>query len=292
MRSSAKNDIRLLLFKPESAINKFIALNVAIFLLINLVRLIEFVAGLHIGLFQQAVLWLAVPADLGILSTRPWTVFTYMFVHIELFHILFNMLWLYWIGQIFEEFLGYRKFIFVYLAGGLAGALFFICLSNLIPAFHTIAPTIGASASVMAIIAATATLLPNYTISLLFLGNVKLRWLAIGYVVLDLLFIPLGNIGGQLAHMGGALLGFIYIKRLQQGNDWAAPFIALFNRKRNNKLKVAYRAASSFTHKDKSKEKSNEQVVDEILDKISKLGYSSLSEKEKQQLFKASQDID
>lgn len=296
MRSSARNDIRMLIFKPASAINKFIAINVAVFLVLNIIKLIEFIIRSPGNLFSEITVWIAVPAVLSTLATRPWTVFTYMFVHQELFHLFFNMLWLYWIGQIFEEYLGYRKFIFVYIAGGLAGAVFFIIFSNLIPAFHTLAPTIGASASVMAIIAATATLLPDYTIGLMFLGNVKLRWLAIGYIVLDFILIPQGNIGGQLAHLGGALLGFVYIKQLHAGSDWAAPFITLFTKHEKGKLKVAYRSQVLVNANEKSREKtkdrSSEQVVDEILDKISKFGIGSLSEKEKQFLNKAGQDND
>lgn len=296
MRSSARNDIRMLIFKPASAINKFIALNVVVFLLLNLIRLIEFIFRSPEGLFNEITAWIAVPAILSVLATRPWTVFTYMFVHQELFHLFFNMLWLYWIGQIFEEYLGYKKFVFVYIAGGIAGAVFFITLSNLIPAFHTLAPTIGASASVMAIITATATLLPEYTIGLMFLGNIKLRWLAIGYIVLDIILIPQGNIGGQLAHLGGALLGFLYINQLQTGSDWAAPFVSLFTKQEKGKLKVAYRSQVLVNAKENSREKikdgSRQQVVDEILDKISKFGIGSLSEKEKQLLNKAGQDND
>lgn len=296
MKSSARNDIRMLIFKPASAINKFIALNVAVFLVLNLIKLVEFIARTPGGMFDGLTDWIAVPAALSVLVTRPWTPFTYMFVHQELFHLFFNMLWLYWIGQIFEEYMGYRKFTFVYIAGGLAGAVFFITLSNLVPAFHTMAPTIGASASVMAIITATATMLPEYTIGMMFIGNIKLRWLAIGYIVLDIILIPQGNIGGQLAHLGGALLGFLYINQLQRGSDWAAPFISLFTRHEKGKLKVAYRSQVLVTAKEKSREKvrekSIEQEVDEILDKISKFGMSSLSEREKQLLNKAGQDND
>lgn len=292
MRSSARNDIRLLIFKPASSINKFIALNVVVFLVLNVLKLVEYIARSPAGFSDELLTWIAVPSVLPVLATRPWTVFTYMFVHQEIFHLFFNMLWLYWIGQIFEEYLGYRKFTFVYIAGGIAGAAFFIAFSNLIPAFHTGAPTIGASASVMAIITATATLLPEYTIGMMFLGNIKLRWLAIGYIVLDIILIPQGNIGGQLAHLGGALLGFLYINQLQKGSDWAAPFVALFNRQQKSKLKVAYRSPALTSSKEKNRDKSNEQIVDELLDKISRFGIGSLSEKEKQLLNKAGQDID
>jgi membrane associated rhomboid family serine protease len=288
MRGSARDDIRQLIFKPGSTINKFIAINVAVFLVIGIIELVETVSKSSSTVSNQLIDWLAVPWVLDILKTRPWTVLTYMFVHEDIFHIAFNMLWLYWMGQIFEEYLGWRKFTFVYIAGGLAGAVFFIVLSNLVPAFHIMGSTIGASASVMALITATATLLPNYSIGLMFFGSIKLRWLAIGYVVLDLILIPKGNVGGQLAHLGGALMGFLYIYFLQRGNDWSAPFVSLFTRKKKSKLKVAYRSNTPVQTRDKT----NEQIVDEILDKISKFGYSSLTEKEKQQLFKASQDID
>ncbi|MXV51782.1 rhomboid family intramembrane serine protease [Pedobacter sp. HMF7647] len=223
---------------------------------------------------------MAAPAYLPTLALKFWTPLTYMFTHVDFLHILFNMLWLFWLGKIFIDFLKQRQFVFVYLAGGLAGVLLFILAFNFLPAFKNdvqfSAPLIGASASVMAVVVATATLLPNYSIMLLFFGEVRLKYLAIGYIILSLIDI-LSNPGGSFAHLGGALFGFIYIKQLQSGNDWSKIFA------KRSKLKVV--------RKNKSASRGNipdQDVIDNILDKISRSGYDSLTKFEKEQLFNAS----
>jgi hypothetical protein len=139
----------------------------------------------------------------------------------------------------------------------------------------------------MAIVVATATLLPNYSIFLIFIGSIPLKWIAVIYFIIDLISIPLGNPGGHISHLGGAILGFVYINQLNKGNDWAAPFVKLFQKKPKSQLKVVSRTYKTGP----TIEKNKEQIVNEILDKISKTGFKSLSEKEKQTLKKASQDI-
>jgi hypothetical protein len=203
-------------------------------------------------------------------------------------HIFFNMLWLYWIGQIFEEYLGNKRTIGLYIFGGLTGALFFVLAYNYLPVFANSGAAegtivVGASASVMAIIIATATLLPDYTISMMFIGPVKLKWIAIFYVLLDFLLIAGPNGGGEIAHLGGALFGFIYIKQLQRGSDWIGAINGMFKPK--SKLKVA--ANNSDRN---SNAKPRQEEIDRILDKISQTGYDSLNKQEKEILFRASKD--
>ncbi|HEX3383793.1 MAG TPA: rhomboid family intramembrane serine protease, partial [Mucilaginibacter sp.] len=203
-------------------------------------------------------------------------------------HILFNMLWLYWMGQIFEEYLGNKRTVGLYILGGLTGALFFVASYNVFPYFaHSglvIGSTdIGASAAIMAIIIATATLLPDYTIYLFIIGPVRLKWLALFFVIIDFISILGPNAGGEISHLGGALFGFIYIKQLQRGNDIVGFFNNLF--KKRSKLKVAVKNATQ-----NGGNKPRQDEVDRILDKISRTGYESLSKQEKEILFRASKD--
>lgn len=203
-----------------------------------------------------------------------------MFTQRAFFHLLFNMLWLYWLGIIFLDFLNKRQFVFVYLAGGLAGAFLYLLAYNLIPVFSGSAERsilLGSSASVMAVVFATATLVPDFTIRLLFFGGVKLKYLALAYFVLDIIGIG-SNPGGSIAHIGGALLGFLYIRQLNRGNDFSNVI------KRRSKLKVVRNSPTSAGPANLP----NQETIDKILDKISHSGYDSLTKTEKEQLFKAS----
>ncbi|GGH17048.1 rhomboid family protein [Mucilaginibacter phyllosphaerae] len=283
-------DIQYKLLKSGNKLSLLISINVIVYLGINVPAIVE---QLIRGFGNSAIIaftdeYLRLPAYLPKLLYRFWTPITYMFMHAGIFHILFNMLWLYWMGQIFEEYLGNKRTIGLYIFGGLAGGLLFVACYNLLPAFTNSnaalnSTIVGASASVMAIVVATATLLPNYTISLILIGPVKLKWLVIFYIIIDFLGIAGANAGGEIAHLGGALLGFIYIKQLNRGNDWIGGISKLFAPK--PKLKVVthnspQRKASPGTPK--------QEDVDRILDKISASGYESLTKQEKETLFRAS----
>lgn len=292
MRNSLRTELNLLIFKNGSVINLFIAINVFVFLCINLIHLGEWASssGNHTFPIETWILEnSSLPGSFSKFLLKPWTLLTYIFIHQDVLHILFNMVWLFFIGKIFEEYLGERKFTFVFLLGGIAGGVLFLLLYRIIPALaiqSSASSLIGASAGVMAIIVSTATLLPNYSIFIIFIGSVPLKWIAIIYVVLDLILIPYGNAGGHISHLGGALLGFIYISQLNKGNDWSVPFLKIFQKKPKNHLKIV----SRLNRISPPPEKAGEQLVNEILDKISKSGFKSLSDKEKQILHKASQD--
>jgi membrane associated rhomboid family serine protease len=272
----------------RSKLYLLIGINVIVFLAINVPAVIEQWFFSNSSILHYSDEYLALPASFSKMATRFWTPLTYMFMHGGVLHILFNMLWLYWMGQIFEEYLGYKRTIGLYLLGGLAGGALYILAFNTLPLFTNINASaqsviVGASASVMAIIIATATLLPNYTISLFLIGPVKLKWLALFYIVLDFLGTVGGNAGGSIAHLGGALLGFIYIKRLQSGSDWIGGINKLFEPK--PKLKVVVK-----NHEKNTSVKPRQEEVDRILDKISQSGYDNLSRQEKEVLFRASKD--
>jgi membrane associated rhomboid family serine protease len=284
--SSIWQDIQYKMLRSGSKLNLLIGINIVIFLAISIPNALEYLFFSSNLVDSYSTDYLSLPAYLPKLLTRFWTPFTYMFMHAGIFHILFNMLWLYWFGQIFEEYLGKNRTLGLYILGGLSGALLFLLAFNTIPAFTHVhaaynSTMVGASASVMAIIVATATLLPDYTIPLIFIGPVRLKWLAIFFVIIDFLGITGLNAGGEISHLGGALFGYVYIVQLQKGSDWIGNIGKLF--KSRSKLKIAAKNIS----KDPSA-RPRQEDVDLILDKISRSGYDSLSKQEKEILFRAS----
>jgi membrane associated rhomboid family serine protease len=285
------NDIKFKMLHSGSKVMMLVWINIIVYLAIYVPSVIEqiFTGFGHSIILTETNEYLALPSYLPKLLHRAWTPLTYMFIHAGVFHILFNMLWLYWMGQIFEEYLGNKRAIGVYILGGLTGAFFFVASYNLLPMFTqhpeivAASSNVGASAAIMAIIIATATLLPDYTIYMMFIGPVKLKWLALFFVIIDFLGITGLNAGGEISHLGGALFGFIYIKQLQRGNDMAAFIGDIF--KKRSKLKVA--AKSNIKNPGNQP---RQEDVDRILDKISQTGYESLSKQEKEILFRASKD--
>jgi membrane associated rhomboid family serine protease len=286
--STLWQNIQYKMLRSGSKLNLLIGINIIVFLLINIPGEIENVFFLSSNIKFFSVEYLQLTAYLPKLPLRFWTPLTYMFMHAGVFHILFNMLWLYWFGQIFEEYLGKKRTLGLYIMGGLAGAALYILSYNTLPFFtHENAAAgsslVGASASVMAIMVATATLLPDYTISLMFIGPVKLKWLILFFIIIDFLGITGFNAGGEIAHLGGALLGFVYIKRLQKGHDWIDSISSIFKPK--SKLKVVAKAASG-----RANDFPRQEEIDQILDKISRSGYDSLNKQEKEILFRASKN--
>jgi len=284
MKRSLMSDLWHKAFRSGNALYLFIAINILVFIGINLLSLISVLGITAMPLSSYALSWLHLPAPVMEWVYKPWTAVTYMFTQEGLFHLLFNMLWLFWLGMIFLDFLKKRQFVFVYLAGGLVGAALFLLVYNLVPVFRAAAPgtaMIGSSASVSAIVFSAATLLPDYTIRMLFFGNVRLKYLALAFLVIDVLAIAGLNAGGSIAHIGGALFGFIYIKQLQSGHDWSR---ILGRSSKKRRLRVI---RNEVTPQEEPLVP-NQEVIDRILDKISQSGYDSLTKAEKETLFKAS----
>ncbi len=283
-----------------SALTRFILANVAVFLVVNLVHLVFFLFAIQPDNQLNLINWLAVPADIKeLLFRKPWTILTYMFLHEGFFHILSNMIMLYFGGMLFIEYLGEKRFTATYFLGGITGALLYILVFNLFPAFQQIAPisiALGASASVLAVFVAIATYLPNYTVGLILLGPVRLKFIAVFLVVLDLISIDKGNPGGHIAHLGGALYGYLAMTQLRKGRDFSIGFGKLiqlmalpFSRKPKSKVKVVHKQTRNDEAYNAAK-KSKQEVIDGILDKISKSGYESLTKQEKELLFKMSNE--
>ena len=284
-------------FSPSGKmVSRLIVVNIIVFLVLRLISLFGDLSGAYPEM-DNVISYLALPASLTRLLHRPWTFITYAFTHFELFHILFNMLWLYWIGSILAEYIGNKKILPVYMMGSWMGAALYILFYNIFPYFKDVidvSTCIGASAGIMSIIVATAVLLPDYSI-MIFIWNIRMKWLAAIFVGIDIISINFdGNAGGHIAHLGGALFGYIYIASYRNGNDLSVWFnnvadviVSVFSKKK--KLKVSYvksEPKSSARKEDTAKQKK----IDLILDKISKSGYESLSAEEKEILFKASKD--
>jgi membrane associated rhomboid family serine protease len=284
-------------FRTANTLERIIIVNVSIYLLFAVMRALMKLFMTSLDAFFIPSQWLAVPASLGSLVYKPWTIVTYMFYHEEFFHILFNMLWLFWMGKIFTEYLGNKKLFSTYILGGISGAILYIAAYNFFPLFSqsvSYSYALGASAGVLAITIASATLVPDYRIGILFLGPIALKYIAIVSVFLDLVSVSGSNAGGHIAHLGGALFGFIYIRQLKKGRDLAKGFngmidklVTVFSGQR--KMKVHY-GRSKRDEDYVSDKKAVQERTDEILDKISKSGYGSLTKEEKEFLFNTSKE--
>jgi membrane associated rhomboid family serine protease len=279
-------------FKVGDVLTKLIYINVGIFVLIRLVSVFLMLFNINSTSFLQ---YLQFPSSPELFLYRPWTVFTYMFTHFDVLHILFNMLWLYWFGKLFLTYWGERKLGGLYVWGGIAGAVLFMLSYNIFPYFQHLANDsylMGASASVMAIVFAVAFYQKDLEVNLLIVGKVKLIYLAIFTFVIDLLAITSSNAGGHLAHIGGALLGIYFAVQIQKGKDLTRPMNRLIDwfvnlGKRKPKMKVSYKRTE--TDYEYNARKHQEIVdLDSILDKLKRSGYESLSSDEKKRLFDAS----
>ena len=279
-------------FKRGNSLTKLIYINVGVFLIASILHVLSFLFMVNSLEFLN---YFTLPASISYFIKKPWSIITYMFLHQSFIHLLFNMLWLYFAGQIFLSFFDNKKLISTYVLGGISGAVLFIISFNLFPAFAGVlqnAVAVGASASVLAIIMAITTKSPNYSIRLFLIGNIKLKHIAIVSIVLDILSIPQGNAGGHIAHLGGAFFGYLYVKQLNGGNDIASVFDKIMDYlatylKRESKLKKAYRRKKSDQDFRRGKVQTQAKI-DNILDKISKSGYESLTKEEKDILFEAS----
>ena len=301
---SIVQDVRTAFSRRDNALVQLILINVLVFAVVVLLEAITFLSQAP-GVLTLVMRQLEMSANLGVLARHPWTVFTYAFTHQGFFHILFNMLNLYWFGQLLREYLGDRRLVSLYVLGALAGAAVFLLAYNLIPVLLPAAAAgqsvLGASGAVTAVIVAAATLLPDYTFTLILIGPVKIKWIATAVVLISLAGINGGNTGGEIVHLGGALLGFVFIKQLQAGRDLGRPVQAVGNwvanlTSRRPAMRIAARrpepvtaSAASSGKKPAGPGQPLQDEIDLILDKISRSGYESLSKDEKQKLFRASQ---
>jgi membrane associated rhomboid family serine protease len=285
-------------FKQRSLLSNLILINIGVFVFVNFINLILwlFQSGDINGGRSFITNWFALPSNISELFLKPWTLLSYMFLQENFFHLLFNMIMLYFSGRIFSEYLSQRKLLSVYIWGGLIGGLLYVIAYNTFPVFADAArisvPMLGSSASVLAILFAIATYVPNYNVPLILIGRVKLKHLAIVFIIVDVLSIQRGNAGGHIAHIGGALWGFAYIWLVKNNYTmkWGRfkfPKISFRNGPRKAYSNPNYKRPVTDDEYNKRKNQQQKEV-DLILEKISKSGYSSLTKKEKELLFKSS----
>lgn len=284
--------------RPNHSHVQLIIINVVVFLLLGVLFVFFRIFSLE-PIFTFIHDQFSIPPKFTDFLTRPWTIITYAFMHdlVSIFHILFNMLALYWFGRLFVEYLGSDKLIALYVLGSLAAGVCYLLVFNTIPFFKNqsdFSGMVGASGAIFAIMVGAATLMPNYTFFLLFFGPIKIKYIAAFYIVLSFLGTVQSNAGGNIAHLGGALMGFVYIKQLQAGVNWGGWvtsvldwFKGLFSSR--PRVKVSYRKNETANGKmNVNLSGISQQEIDDILDKISDGGYESLSKEEKEKLFKAS----
>lgn len=272
-----------------SAAEKLILVNVVVFVLDGLFK--------GLGGFSLEP-WFALPKDFGSFLLQPWSLVTYSFFHGSLGHIFWNMLMLYFAARIFLNLFGPKRFLTVYFLGVIMGGLIFLMGYNVFPTLiNTNAILIGASAGVMAVMIFICTYIPDQEVRVIFF-NVKLWMVGVFFVLSDLLQIPFNhNVGGHLAHLGGAFLGYFYARQLFQGRDIGAGFQRfferLFSREKRSPMKTVHRKsgkAKSSTSKTAPSKTAHQRKIDDILDKIGKSGYESLTKEEKEFLFRSGKE--
>ena len=293
--NSIFNDIKSN-FKTGSSFTRLLYVNLGVFLIIKILSAFGFLFKINdVNHFIES--YLSLPSNLSELVKKPWTLISYMFVHQDFLHILFNMVWLHFGSKLFLQYFNGKQLLSTYFLGGIFGGLIYISAFNIFPVFQDTpfinSVAIGASASVLAIFIAIATYSPNYIVNLTFIGNTFIKHIAIFLVVLDFLLIEKNNPGGHIAHLGGAIFGFLYINLLRKGVDLSVnfyTFLSYFKSSEKTKLKKVHKNRSSKNNDDifRNKKSDKQKKINSILEKISKSGYDSLTKEEKELLFKES----
>ena len=275
-----------------------VVVNVVVFVV---VRFSGEVAALF-GVQWSMVPWLGVSSEVSVIVVRGWTVVSYMFVHYDFLHVLFNLLWLWWFGRVFLGFFSERQLLGVYLMGGVCGAGLYVLAYNLFPLFEGVRDgvLIGASAAVMGIVFGAAFYRRDLRIRLLLIGEVRIFYIALFCLGVDLLSVAQDNSGGHFAHIGGAVWGIVFALACRRGWDLTGGFgrvwgwlAGCFGRRRKMGVRyggkgVRYGGKRGADYEYNARKKAEEGEIDLILDKIRRSGYGSLNEEEKRRLFDAS----
>lgn len=279
-------------FSSGSLLSVLIIANVAVWVISLLFPLIDYLFALPSGAVREGCWqWLALSSEVSNLAVHPWTLLTYMFLHDGFWHILFNMLMLYVGGIMCCRYLGDRRFGWIYLLSGLAGGLFYLLVYNIFPVGQVYTSrVVGASAAVLGVFIAVAAYVPNQEVQLWMVRTftVKLKYVALAFVIIDLLGMSGGNAGGHIAHLGGALTGWLYVVAMRNGVGSGAHRPKRTPRpKRQKEKRKESGGGRPMSDDEYNRRRSQDQKrVDAILDKISKSGYDNLTREEKEFLFK------
>lgn len=299
-------------FQYGNMVTRLIIVNSTIFVIVNIVKLaLKFPNPLDPIPYNNFLHFFSMPQSGSFFLTHPWTLFTSMFLHQDFGHLLWNMLAFYWFGRVVGDLLGNHRILPLYLLGGITGNIVFFIVANIFDMGHF---ALGASAAVTAMLACAAATAPDYIFNVLLIGPVRLKYIALVLLFLDVVAIANSfNAGGSFAHLGGAVMGFIYVSALRNGIDLGKPFNLITTSITNwvsgkNKKTFTYKKgekefarserrsqttskANKASDKDRSaagEAMSEQEKVDIILDKIKQKGYDSLSKEEKEFLFNAS----
>ena len=282
-------------FNKGNYLTRLIYINAGVFLVVQLLSVVFYLLDISNIWFT----YLELPAFFHTLMKQPWSIITYMFMHRDLIHLIFNLLALYWFGKIFIDYFSQKQLVGLYILGGIGGAIFYLIAYNITNTFQYnifFSYLIGASASVMAIIFALVRYIPDEEINLALIGPVKLKYLGIGMLILDIIGTTSGNAGGSIAHIGGAVTGYLFGHLMvNSGKDITEPINKLITwvndfYKRNKKPKFTIHKNTSKTDEEwnienNNRKRKNNEEIDRILDKIKKTGYANLSDEEKKKLF-------
>ena len=285
-------------FRYGSVLTRLIYINIGVFLILRLIQLLMVLATGNGEFIQPLILFLSVPSAPASFLTHPWSAVTYMFLHYEFLHLIFNILYLYWFGKLFIHLIDSRLLLRTYLYGGLSGAAFYILTFNLIPGFWQFSAAstlLGASAAVMAILFAVAAYQPNHPVYLMFFGEVRLKYVALIAFVIDIISIPtMSNTGGHLSHIGGALMGlYLGWRWTSKGLPARKPMTggSSFMNWTSKKTQLTVSHKRPLTDMEYNALKVQRQKeIDRILEKIKNSGYDSLTQTEKKTLFEASKE--
>lgn len=271
-------------FKTSSIVQQLIYVNIAVFLLTLILSSFSGLYGNHSNFIME---WFSLSSSLDIWLTRPWTIVSYGFLHGGFLHILFNCLWLFFIGRLFLDYFTPKQLLNFYLLGTLVGGIFYLTAYNYFPIFRgQTVPLVGASAGISAIVIGLATYIPNYQLHFRFIGYIKVWHLATFFIVMDLIGLAGSNGGGHFSHLGGALLGYLYVTQASNKKINLFDSIASMFKSKKKPLRTVYKSKKPKTSTKTTKKDGNQEKVDAILDKISKSGYDALSKEEKEFLFK------
>lgn len=268
-------------FKSANIAEQIIYINIVVFVLAFIIKAFSSLMQWNEGLFFN---WFALPNGFSNFLSKPWTIISYGFLHADFLHILFNSVFLFYFGNLFLDFFSKRDFLIYYILGIIFGGIIYMLSYNYFPALkNDTAYLVGASAGVTTILVGIATKIPNYALHFRFIGGIKLWHIAVGFIILDIIQLPVNNTGGHLAHLGGALTGFLLSNQTNKGISITQLFSKLFKTKKQNPLKTVYKKPkASNTTKNSN---AHQRKIDEILDKISKSGYETLTKEEKEFLF-------
>lgn len=284
-------------FRKQDLVMRIILLNIIVFSFLSLAKVfyqMGYGFDAQTPIDRYIIKHLVLPSSLSSYVMQPWSIVTYMFWHGGIWHIAMNMFMFYIFGSLFQEYLGNKRLISVYIWGGISGGFLFVLLYNIFPAFENVvgaATLMGASAAVMALLTATATLLPRYELNVFGIFPIRLPFIAIFYALLSMLSMAGSNAGGEMAHVGGAIFGFLYIKAIYSNFTWISNLKKKLKtqpkqKKYSPNMKV-YEPSKTYI-KPHAKRQPSQEEIDMILDKITASGYESLNQSEKEILFKAS----